>query len=265
MYKYVFQVPAVNSNVGMFFSKCYVCQCVYGEDKRVVVKRMHSIPSNASLKHSVLEFSEEDWFDSFQRIAAAFLTSPVAENSNRGEMHGRNPFFDFFQDHGATFWAIENGSVATPMQLDVVYIYVNLDAPCFKRYLDMCKVPYTAGRYNNSQELRYSLRALLEYALHSSSLQQYGNLFKDQQEEDRETLEAVGYRVQMRGGEDRLQRSPLIRRVYLVLSDRDQVSVWLNVEAFTMLRIITHAELFPDPRKEPGILPTLNSNAIESG
>ncbi|CCW65580.1 unnamed protein product [Phytomonas sp. EM1] len=263
--KYGFRAPAVNSTVIMLFSKTDAYEYVYGEDMQAEAKRMHSIQSNSSLKHSVLEFSEEDWSDSFQRVAAAFLTSPVAENSNRGEMRGRNPFFDFFQDHGATFWTIENGSVATPMQLDVVYTYVNPDAPSFKRHLAMRDVPYTPERYNDWQELRYSFRALLEYALHSTSLQQHGNLFKDQQEEDRETLEALGYRVQMRDGEDRLQRSPLIRRVYLVLSDRDQVPAWLNVEAFPMLRIITHAELFPDPKKEPGILPTLNSNAIESG
>lgn len=186
----------------------------------------------------------------FLHVSASYLASPYES--------GPNPYYDFFDAHNATLWTLDASTrVATPMQIDIVYTYVNPAAPSFKRHLAARGVPFEQRRYRDWEELRYSLRSLRAFALQSGALAQYHRSHT----EDVLRLSELGYSVNSTACDG---VESLVRRVYLVLSDKDQVPHWLDVQQFPQLRVVTHAEMF-DAEEAKWILPTLNSNVIESG
>ncbi|KPA83889.1 hypothetical protein ABB37_02076 [Leptomonas pyrrhocoris] len=188
----------------------------------------------------------------FLRVAASYVSSPYTKPSS--------PYYDFFRAHDATLWTVDRAArVATPMRLDVVYTYVNPSAPSFARHLRMRNVPFEQRRYRDWEELRYSLRSLHAFVLNNGALAQYHR----RHAADVRRLGELGYRVNASevgdGGV-----VPLVRRVYLVVSDVDQVPAWLDAERFPQLRVVTHRDMFTAEEAE-WVLPTLNSNVIESG
>jgi hypothetical protein len=188
----------------------------------------------------------------FLRVAASYVSSPYTAPSS--------PYYNFFSAHDATLWTVDRTArVATPMRLDVVYTYVNPSAPSFERHLKMRGVPFEQRRYRDWEELRYSLRSLRAFVLGNDALAQYHR----RHAADVRRLGELGYRVEesdaMEGGV-----VPLVRRVYLVVSDVDQVPAWLDAEKFPQLRVVTHRDMFT-AEEATWVLPTLNSNVIESG
>lgn len=201
---------------------------------------------------------------SFKRVVAAFLSSPYPMPS----VDATNPFYDFFNSHHATFWVVNETGVASPLKLDVVYTYVNSAASSFRVHMAVRGIPFsTERRYNDWEELRYSLRTLYTNVLQSRSLQQDITL---RAAEDEAMLKAMGYHVEESTTPSSSQTdgkvmslSPLVRRVYLVVSNEDQVPAWMDPANFPQLQIVTHPQLFNHP-EDADILPTLNSNCIES-
>ena len=188
----------------------------------------------------------------FLRVAASYVSSPYTKPSS--------PYYDFFGAHDATLWTVDRATrVASPMRLDVVYTYVNPSAPSFQRHLKMRNVPFEQRRYRDWEELRYSLRSLRAFVLDNGALAQYHR----RHAADVLRLGELGYRV----NESEVAEGevvPLVRRVYLVLSDVDQVPAWLDAEKFPQLRVVTHRDMFT-AEEAAWVLPTLNSNVIESG
>ncbi|KAK7198121.1 hypothetical protein NESM_000768500 [Novymonas esmeraldas] len=188
----------------------------------------------------------------FLRVAASYVSSPHAGPT--GAYH------DFFAAHDATLWTLDGATrVATPMRLDVVYTFVNPNAASFQRNMEARRVPFEQRRYRDWEELRYSLRSLREFVLANAALAQYHR----RHAADVRRLGELGYTVGAEAGDVDGVVS-LVRRVYLVLSNKDQVPAWLDVEKFPELRVVTHAEMFSEA-EAAWVLPTLNSNAIESG
>lgn len=232
--------------------------------------------------------------ETFDRVAASFLSSPRATKYGDDDTFDVDnivmPFFDFFPSHEATFWEIvehrstntSEGKViirrtATPLQMDLLYTYVNPAAPSFRRNLEMRNITTSAQRrYNDWEELRYSLRSVMGSIVNSSALQQYPARLHD----DVATLEALGYEVDLRvrrtpwergAVDERRERVtpqdspfPLFRTIYLLLSDEDQVPSWLDLRKFPQMRVVLHRDMF-DERRFPGVLPTMSSNGIEMG
>ncbi|KAL7698027.1 hypothetical protein NQL31_003362, partial [Lotmaria passim] len=168
----------------------------------------------------------------FLRVAASYVSSPYTKPSS--------PYYDFFGAHDATLWTVDRATrVASPMRLDVVYTYVNPSAPSFQRHLKMRNVPFEQRRYRDWEELRYSLRSLRAFVLDNGALAQYHR----RHAADVLRLGELGYRV----NESEVAEGevvPLVRRVYLVLSDVDQVPAWLDAEKFPQLRVVTHRDMF---------------------
>ncbi|CAJ1989006.1 hypothetical protein conserved [Leishmania donovani] len=189
----------------------------------------------------------------FLRVAASYVASP-----HEGP---RSAYYDFFAAHNATLWTVDSATrVATPMQLDIVYTFVNPRAPSFWRNLEARHVRFEQRRYRDWEELRYSLRSLREFVLASGALAQYHH----RHAADVRRLGELGYQVNMSDAGAADGVVSLVRRVYLVLSDRDQVPAWLDTERFPELRVVTHADMF-SADEAAWVLPTLNSNVIESG
>ncbi|KAL7700087.1 Stealth protein CR2 conserved region 2/Stealth protein CR3 conserved region 3 [Lotmaria passim] len=188
----------------------------------------------------------------FLRVAASYVSSPYTKPSS--------PYYDFFGAHDATLWTVDRATrVASPMRLDVVYTYVNPSAPSFQRHLKMRNVPFEQRRYRDWEELRYSLRSLRAFVLDNGALAQYHR----RHAADVLRLGELGYRV----NESEVAEGevvPLVRRVYLVLSDVDQVPAWLDAEKFPQLRVVTHRDMFT-AEEAAWVLPTMSSNVIESG
>lgn len=85
-----------------------------------------------------------------------------------------------------------NTHTASPLQIDVVYTYVNPSAPSFARHANLRNASIDpTRRYSDWEELRYSFRALKAYALDSDALWQYHNQYA----EDVELLTSLGFRV----------------------------------------------------------------------
>ncbi|CAG9574334.1 hypothetical protein LMJF_23_1120 [Leishmania major strain Friedlin] len=189
----------------------------------------------------------------FLRVAASYVASP-----HEGP---RSAYYDFFAAHNATLWTVDSATrVATPMQLDVVYTFVNPRAPSFWRNLEARHVRFEQRRYRDWEELRYSLRSLREFVLASDALAQYHH----RHAADVRRLGELGYQVNMSDAGAADGVVSLVRRVYLVLSDKDQVPAWLDTERFPELRVVMHADMF-SAEEAAWVLPTLNSNVIESG
>ncbi|KAG5504424.1 hypothetical protein JKF63_04876 [Porcisia hertigi] len=146
------------------------------------------------------------------------------------------------------------------MRLDVVYTYVNPKAPSFERNLKARGLSFEPWRYRDWEELRYALRSLREFVLSSGALAQYHR----RHAADVQRLGELGYQVNMSGAGTVDGVVSLVQRVYLVLSDVDHVPAWLDTEKFPELRVVTHADMF-SPEDAAWVLPTLNSNVIESG
>ncbi|KPI83050.1 hypothetical protein ABL78_7929 [Leptomonas seymouri] len=188
----------------------------------------------------------------FLRVSAAYVSSPYAKPSS--------PYYDFFSAHNATLWTVDRVTrVAAPMRLDVVYTYVNPSAPSFEQQLKMRNVPFEPRRYRDWEELRYSLRSIRAFMLDNDALAQHHR----RHAADVRRLGELGYRVNASEAEDG-GVVPLVRRVYLVVSAADQVPAWLDVEKFAQLRVVTHRDMFT-AEEAAWVLPTLNSNVIESG
>ncbi|KAG5478719.1 hypothetical protein LSCM1_06123 [Leishmania martiniquensis] len=187
----------------------------------------------------------------FLRVAASYVSSPRQVTSG---------YYDFFAKHNATLWTVDRATrLATPMRLDVVYTFVNPRSPSFRRHLEARRVPFEHQRFRDWEELRYSLRSLREFVLASGALAQYHH----HHAADVRRLGELGYQVDMRDADAVDGVVPLVRRVYLVLSDEDQVPEWLDAEKFPELRVVTHADMF-SAEEAAQVLPTLNSNVIES-
>ncbi|KAG5478522.1 hypothetical protein LSCM4_04755 [Leishmania orientalis] len=189
----------------------------------------------------------------FLRVAASYVSSP-----HQGPKSG---YYDFFAEHNATLWTVDGATrVATPMRLDVVYTFVNPRAPSFWRHVEGRHVLLEHQRFRDWEELRYSLRSLREFVLTNGALAQYHH----RHAADVRRLGELGYQVDMSDSDAVSGVVPLVRRVYLVLSDEDQVPEWLDAEAFPELRVVTHADIF-SAEEAAQVLPTMNSNVIESG
>ncbi|GET88777.1 hypothetical protein, unknown function [Leishmania tarentolae] len=189
----------------------------------------------------------------FLRVAASYVASPYERP--------RSAYLDFFAAHNATLWTVDSATrVATPMRLDVVYTFVNPSAPSFWRNLEARHLHFEQRRYRDWEELRYSLRSLRELVLASGALAQYHH----RHAADVQRLGELGYQVNMSDAGAADGAVSLVRRVYLVLSDLDQVPAWLDAERFPELRVVTHGDMF-NAEEAAWALPTLNSNVIESG
>ncbi|KAG5504423.1 hypothetical protein JKF63_04875 [Porcisia hertigi] len=212
-------------------------------------------PSSATARFCYSDSASEGGSveEAFLRVAASYVASP-----HEGP---RSPYYDFFAAHDATLWTVDSATrVATPMRLDVVYTYVNPKAPSFERNLKARGLSFEPWRYRDWEELRYALRSLREFVLSSGALAQYHR----RHAADVQRLGELGYQVNMSGAGTVDGVVSLVQRVYLVLSDVDHVPAWLDTEKFPELRVVTHADMF-SPEDAAWVLPTLNSNVIESG
>ncbi|CAJ1025945.1 Stealth protein CR2, conserved region 2/Stealth protein CR3, conserved region 3, putative [Leishmania shawi] len=189
----------------------------------------------------------------FLRVAASYVSSPYEGPAGA--------YYNFFAAHHATLWTVDAATrVATPMRLDVVYTFVNPTASSFRRNLEARHVPLEQRRYRDWEELRYSLRSLRQFVLASGAFAQYHH----RHAADVQRLSELGYQVNVSDAGVVDGVVSLVRRVYLVLSDTDQMPAWLDTEKFPELRVVTHADMF-SAEEAAWVLPTLNSNVIESG
>lgn len=219
----------------------------------------HSKPSKSGVRDTSCDTGLRSTMQrNFDIVSAAFVSEP---NKNGDDV---SPFYAFFPAHEATFWEVNESGVAQPFFLDVVYTYVNPLAPSMKANLEARGLGHRTleRRYNDWEELRFSLRGLLEFGLNNSIMTHA----EGRRDADEEYLRDLGLTVASEDHEDASSHTgrSLIRRVFLVLAHEDQVPEWLNTSLFPQLEVVTHKQMF-SAKEESFILPTLNSNAIESG
>jgi len=118
----------------------------------------------------------------------------------------------------------------SPLDIDVVYTYVNGSAPSFRSSLQSVNMSYSAQRYRDWSELLYSMRTVYTRGIVPPS--------------------------------GSAARRWFIRKIHLVVANMDHVPLWL-IANHSYIHVVTHAEIFP-PDEVSHALPTFNSHAIES-
>ena len=137
-------------------------------------------------------------------------------------------YFTFLGEQNAEFRYATNatscaeGHVSSrAFEMDVVYTYVNDNAASYQAMKASRGLRFTASRTRDWNELLYSLRTVFHRGIGAG----------------------------------------LVRKVHIVVADKDQVPQWLNASD-RRINIVLHSQIFP--ADEPDALPTFNSHAIES-
>lgn len=192
------------------------------------------------------------------QLGRAYLQRPGSSHSVHSDA-STNPYFTFFDRRrpiGKTFsaqigtalsaaCAVEETHVGAPVQFDVVYTYVQGDAPSHEAFVKKFASVFHSGkhRFRDWNELHFSTRSVFHRAMCG-------------ERESRCHGEATD------GSRNQSSASySIVRNIFIIVADRDQKPPWLRLP-HKNIKLVTHAELFgPD---DAHALPVFNSHAIES-
>ncbi|CUG93376.1 Hypothetical protein, putative [Bodo saltans] len=141
---------------------------------------------------------------------------------------------------------------STPLQVDIVFTYVNGSAPSFLAGLKQRNLSYDPQRYHDWDELRYSLRSVYMRAVcaHDPPFMARDAARAARAQKDRfHTNPSMSQQQtddnRRRNSRIECEEGSFVRTIFIVVADKDQIPAWLDT-SHRLIRVIEHHQIFPE-------------------